>query len=76
VTVLRVTRNGDAETRVLVDRLGQARERYDAREGTLYLIRPDAYVLGRWREPDWREVEAALAPYRAQPAQRAVQPVH
>jgi len=33
-----------------VDELGQAWQRYDAMEGTLYLIRPDGYVMGRWRE--------------------------
>jgi 3-(3-hydroxy-phenyl)propionate hydroxylase len=63
VEVLRITRSGLAEPHTLVDHLGEAWQRYDAREGTLYLIRPDAYVLGRWREPDWAAIGAALARY-------------
>ena len=51
--LVRVTARGagtadDAAT--VVDEIGQAFERYDAREGTLYLIRPDGYVMGRWRD--------------------------
>jgi 3-(3-hydroxy-phenyl)propionate hydroxylase len=65
MAVLRITRNGHADAQTLVDRQGVAAERYDAREGSLYVVRPDGYVLGRWREPDWSEVRAALAPYRA-----------
>ena len=38
------------DVRTVVDELGQAWQRYDAMEGTLYLIRPDGYVMGRWRE--------------------------
>lgn len=64
--ILHVARNGDANSAKLVDGLGQAWERYDGREGTLYLIRPDGYVLGRWREPDARAVSEALGPYRMQ----------
>ncbi|MGH8808053.1 MAG: FAD-dependent oxidoreductase [Noviherbaspirillum sp.] len=66
IETIRIARKGDADPHTLIDPLGQGWERYDAREGTLYLIRPDGYVLGRWRAPDWTEVAAALAPYQLQ----------
>jgi len=40
---------------------GLARERYDARPGTAYLLRPDQHVCARWREPSAARVRAALA---------------
>jgi len=48
--VVRVAEQGAADARTVVDELGQAWQRYDAVEGTIYLIRPDGYVMGRWRE--------------------------
>ncbi|MDY0743790.1 FAD-dependent oxidoreductase [Paucibacter sp. R3-3] len=36
------------------------RERYDARPGTCYLIRPDRVVAARWRRFDANKVHAAL----------------
>lgn len=39
---------------------GLAGQRYDARPGTTYLIRPDRYVAARWRRPDPAAVSAAL----------------
>jgi 3-(3-hydroxy-phenyl)propionate hydroxylase len=48
--IIRIAADGAAHAGGAVDALGQARERYDAREGTLYLIRPDGYVMGRWRD--------------------------
>ena len=50
VRIVRVAAEGSPAARVVVDELGQAWRRYDAREGTAYLIRPDGYVMGRWRE--------------------------
>jgi 3-(3-hydroxy-phenyl)propionate hydroxylase len=40
---------------------GLAAERYDARPGTAYLIRPDLHVAARWRAPTDAAVRAALA---------------
>ncbi len=37
---------------VAVEDEGLARQRYDARPGTTYLIRPDRYVAARWRQFD------------------------
>ena len=48
--LVRVSAHGEPDLRTVVDELGQAWQRYDATEGTLYLIRPDGYVMGRWRE--------------------------
>jgi 3-(3-hydroxy-phenyl)propionate hydroxylase len=45
----------------LRDDEGLAAQRYDARPGTLYLIRPDQHVCARWRGIDGAAVEAALA---------------
>jgi len=40
---------------------GLARQRYDGRAGTTYLIRPDRYVAARWRRFDAARVAAAVA---------------
>ena len=37
-----------------------AARRYDARAGTVYLLRPDQHVCGRWRQADAGIVRAAL----------------
>ncbi|RZI98462.1 MAG: hypothetical protein EOO54_28870, partial [Haliea sp.] len=45
------------------DTLGQARQRYglpDASSDALVLVRPDGYVLGRWRSLDPAPLLAAL----------------
>ena len=39
---------------------GLAAQRYDARPGTTYLLRPDRYVAARWRRYDHVAVQAAL----------------
>ncbi|PMY00070.1 FAD-dependent oxidoreductase, partial [Pseudomonas sp. GW460-13] len=51
-----VTGGNVAGATALADIAGQAHARYGARPGTLYLIRPDGYVLARWREPSWDAV--------------------
>jgi 3-(3-hydroxy-phenyl)propionate hydroxylase len=48
--VVRVAAQGTPDACTVVDELGQAWQRYDAQEDTLYLMRPDGYVMGRWRE--------------------------
>ncbi|MEO6322279.1 MAG: FAD-dependent monooxygenase, partial [Polaromonas sp.] len=58
--VICIARQGGADAQTLVDDLGQAHERYDAHDGTLYLVRPDGYVMGRWRQARADDVQAAL----------------
>jgi 3-(3-hydroxy-phenyl)propionate hydroxylase len=55
VRLLEVRDTHRPEVNAVFDELGQMRERYDATAGTLYLVRPDGYVLGRWR--DGRDVD-------------------
>ena len=43
------------------DPTGVLAARYDARPGTLYLIRPDQHIAARWRQFDARAMAAALA---------------
>ncbi|UDM52293.1 FAD-dependent oxidoreductase [Cupriavidus sp. MP-37] len=57
-----VVSGAPAGATALADIDGQAHARYGAKPGTLYLIRPDGYVLARWREPSWDAVRATLAP--------------
>jgi 3-(3-hydroxy-phenyl)propionate hydroxylase len=45
---------------VLHDAQHFAAERYDAQEGTTYLVRPDQHITARWRRPDATAVRAAL----------------
>ncbi|MCW3155251.1 FAD-dependent monooxygenase [Achromobacter spanius] len=67
---LRVLRTGDGG---LEDAHGQLRERYNATEAAVILIRPDGYVLGRWTAPQAAQLRAALAPYYPLIAQSATQ---
>ena len=46
---------------VLEDAQGLARKRYDARPGTVYLLRPDQHVCARWRTFDLASVRMAIA---------------
>ena len=52
-------RSGDIP--VLEDPRGIAALRYDAKPGTVYLLRPDQHVAARWRALDAQKVRAALA---------------
>jgi 3-(3-hydroxy-phenyl)propionate hydroxylase len=47
--------------RVFVDARQRFAERFDARAGTSYLIRPDQHVAARWRAFDAEAVKTALA---------------
>ena len=46
---------------VLEDPRGIAVQRYDAKAGTVYLLRPDQHVAARWRRLDAAKVGAAVA---------------
>jgi len=53
------------------DSEGLAAKRYDARQGTCYLVRPDQHVCARWRAFELGAVRAALARATAQVATAA-----
>ena len=65
--VICIASQGQANANTLIDELGQAHERYDAEEGTVYLVRPDGYVMGRWREGTAADVQVALKRLTGQP---------
>ena len=46
---------------VIVDTQGLVAKRYDAQNGTAYLLRPDQHVVARWRTLNGAKLEAALA---------------
>ena len=52
---------GWRDVEVIEDAQGLVAQRYDARPGTCYLIRPDQHVCARWRQLDRDRVRAALA---------------
>jgi 3-(3-hydroxy-phenyl)propionate hydroxylase len=66
LTLLRIAPNGRADAQTVIDSSADVYRKYAASEGSFYLIRPDGYVLGRWQNPDWTEINSALAPYRRQ----------
>ncbi|MEQ5855242.1 FAD-dependent monooxygenase [Halomonas sp. EF61] len=50
---------GTTVSRWLLDRGGRLSAAYDATPGSLYLVRPDRHVVGRWRHLDVQAVMAA-----------------
>jgi 3-(3-hydroxy-phenyl)propionate hydroxylase len=62
---IRILRIGDVNAQNgsfnIIDAEGLVWQRYDAKIGTVYLIRPDQHVAARWREFDQKKIETALA---------------
>lgn len=59
-TLLVAPSGAKADAGVVVDAEGLLAQRYDARPGTCYLLRPDQHVAARWRAFDADLVLAAL----------------
>jgi 3-(3-hydroxy-phenyl)propionate hydroxylase len=53
-------RTDDAAAPQALDTAGKAFDLYDATPGTVYVLRPDGHVLGRWRSPAAAVVEQAI----------------
>jgi len=49
-----------AGIRALEDSNGRFKERYDAQDGSVYLVRPDQHVAARWRSFDASRINMAL----------------
>ena len=60
LTVLPAGASAAAGTASIVDAEGLLAERYDARPGTVYLLRPDQHVAGRWRRFDPDRIARAM----------------
>jgi 3-(3-hydroxy-phenyl)propionate hydroxylase len=61
IQLVRVAPKGMRAAGTLEDVEGYLAERYDARVGTVYLLRPDQHVAARWRGFDMAAVHRALA---------------
>ena len=62
VETLVIARQGNMSgLNVLLDHDGLAFARYDAKDGTCYLARPDQHVAARWRETEVSRIVAAVA---------------
>jgi len=61
-------RNGEAPAGIhaLCDIKGMVAERYDARDGSAYLIRPDQHIAARMREASVEKIHQAVARATAQ----------
>jgi 3-(3-hydroxy-phenyl)propionate hydroxylase len=60
-TLVIARESGACPLHCVIDRKGFAFDRYDARPGTVYLIRPDQHVAARWREAEVSRIVAAVA---------------
>jgi 3-(3-hydroxy-phenyl)propionate hydroxylase len=52
--------SGPVDEGAVIDTSGLAAARYDARQGTVVLLRPDQHVCARWRSPTVDDVTRAL----------------
>ena len=59
--VLHVVPFGKVRPGVIIDHDGLVASRYDARDGTVVLLRPDQHVCARWRRFDLAHVRGAIA---------------
>jgi 3-(3-hydroxy-phenyl)propionate hydroxylase len=66
VKVIAIASQCEPVAKVLADELGQARERYGATEGSAFLVRPDGYLMGRWKAASAADIAAALKPFQQQ----------
>jgi 3-(3-hydroxy-phenyl)propionate hydroxylase len=61
LVVSRHSATGAGSIAHLEDPRGIAAQRYDAKPGTVYLLRPDQHVAARWRTLDVQKIRAAVA---------------
>jgi 3-(3-hydroxy-phenyl)propionate hydroxylase len=66
VKVMCIASQGEPAVNILLDELGQARERYGATGGSAFLVRPDGYLMGRWKSVSAADIAAALKPFQQQ----------
>jgi 3-(3-hydroxy-phenyl)propionate hydroxylase len=59
--IVHVGGTGSADGNRIDDIQRLAAKRYDARPGTVYLLRPDQHVCARWRSFDLARVRSAIA---------------
>jgi 3-(3-hydroxy-phenyl)propionate hydroxylase len=68
VKVIAIGKQGAPADGVLLDELGQVRERYGAGDGSAFLVRPDGYLMGRWKAASAADIASALKPFQQRPA--------